>query len=469
MFIDGKVVVKEKTISVTSPFNGEVVGKVACADAADVERVLDNARKAVGIMKNMPAGKRAEILELASQKVNGNEELARIISLEVGKTIREARGEVARAANTLKLSADACRNLCGETVRLDLDGPTHKTGFYQRVPIGIVLAITPFNYPLNLACHKIGPAVAAGNAVIHKPATATPLSAMLLAKILMEAGLPKEALSVITAPGAEIGDMLVRHTDIRKISFTGSPEIGERITQMAGLKKITMELGSNSALVVFQDAQLGKVVKKVRMGAYTAAGQVCISIQRVYVHESVFETFVEMLNEEVKTITTGDPLNEDTCMGPMINDKAAAKIKEWIDKAVQSGGRIVCGGGLNGAFLEPTILADVPENCTVVQEEVFAPLVVVNKFSTLDESIEKVNCSKYGLQAGIFTNNLQYAMKFADRIDSGGVMINEFPTYRVDQMPYGGVKTSGIGREGPKFAIEDMTEIKMVVLDYQDE
>lgn len=291
MFINGKRVRRDKMIDVVNPYSTQVIEQVAWANVDDIRLVIDNAQNATRTMRQMPAGDRAKILEIASQKIAGNEDLARIISLEVGKTIKEARAEVSRCSQTLKLSADEGRALAGETVRFDLAGRTKKVGFYQRVPVGIVLAITPFNFPLNLSAHKIGPAIAAGNALIHKPATKTPLSGIKLAEVLVESGLPVEAISVITAPGGEIGDALVKDPAIRKVSFTGSLEIGERICSLAGMKKITMELGSNSAVMVFPDAKMEKVCQKIRIGGYTLAGQVCISIQRVYVHEGILKNF----------------------------------------------------------------------------------------------------------------------------------------------------------------------------------
>ncbi|MEO0226402.1 MAG: aldehyde dehydrogenase family protein, partial [candidate division WOR-3 bacterium] len=390
MFINGRRIKKDVMIDVVNPYNGQVIDQVARADSDDINLVIANAVKAARIMRDLPAGERAKILETAAQKISGNEDLARTIALEVGKTIREARAEVARCSLTLKLSADAARELCGQTVRFDLIAKSSKIGFYQRIPVGIVLAITPFNFPLNLSAHKIGPALAAGNAVIHKPATKTPISGIRLAEILVDAGLPVEAISVITAPGGEIGDSLVRHPSIRKISFTGSLEIGERIASIAGMKKLTMELGSNSAVMIFPDQNLEAVAKKIRVGGYTLAGQVCISIQRVYVQEDIFEKFLQILYEEVKAIRVGDPLREDTEMGPMISPTAAEKIKEWIDEAVQAGGKLLLGGKTEGSFLEPTILFDVPEDCKVIQEEAFAPLVVVNKFNRIEDGIEKV-------------------------------------------------------------------------------
>lgn len=468
MLVKGKRIKRDQMIDVTNPYNGQLVGQVARANRDDIETVIGNAEQGKKIMRQMPAGERARILDLAAAKVAGNEELARIINLEVGKTIHEARAEVARCSQTLKLSADAARWLVGETVRFDLGGKSQKTGYYQRVPLGIVLAISPFNFPLNLSAHKIGPALAAGNAVIHKPATKTPLCAVMLAEILLGCGLPAETISVVTAPGSELGDLLVGHPAIRKVSFTGSLEIGERICGRAGLKKTTMELGSNSAVLVLPDANLEAVAKKVRVGGYTLAGQVCISIQRVYVHETIFDHFLQILYEEVKQIRVGDPSKEDTEMGPMISESAAGNVKTWIDEALKAGGKLLIGGEIDRAFLEPTILFDVPETCRVIQDEAFAPLVVVNRFASLDEGIFKTNNTKYGLQAGVFTNDLNAALRCVSEIDAGGVLVNEIPTFRVDNMPYGGMKSSGLGREGPRFAIEEMTEIKLVVFDVSD-
>jgi len=466
MFIQGKKIVRDKTIEVINPYNDQVVETLGRSDSADVKEALAVAQNGFDILKRMPAGERSRILEKTSQIIiSRKEKFSRAIALESGKTINEARGEVDRAANTMKLSAIAALKLTGETVRFDLLGQSRKTGFFTRVPLGIVLAITPFNFPLNLSCHKIGPAIAAGNAVVHKPATKTPLSGMLLAEALVEAGLPVEGISVLVGPGSTIGMELIGAPQIKKISFTGSLEVGETITANCGMKRVTMELGSNSAVIACKDAPLDILAKKVRKGGYTLAGQVCISIQRVYVEDSVADEYLKVFTDEVKQIKYGDQLLEDTEMGPMIDKAALEKAESFCNDAAQKGGKILVGGNRQGNIFAPTIICDVPEDAQVIQEEAFAPIVAINRFKNIEDAIHRVNDTKYGLQAGVFTRDISRALECAREIDAGGVLINEIPTFRVDNMPYGGTKGSGIGREGPDFAIKEMTEEKLVILD----
>ncbi|MEO0136736.1 MAG: aldehyde dehydrogenase family protein [candidate division WOR-3 bacterium] len=470
MFIKGKRVIKEKKIAVLNPYNNQVIEEVGLSTEKDVAEAIEIAQEGYRILKNMPAGERARILEKAAQIIaEKREDFARTICQEVGKTINEARIEVDRAINTLRLSSIAALSLKGETVRMDLTGATKKMGFYLRVPLGIVLAISPFNFPLNLSCHKIGPAIAAGNAVIHKPATKTPLSGLMLAEALVTAGLPDKGISVLVGPGSTVGMALVRAPQIRKVSFTGSLEVGEMIMANCGMKKVTMELGSNSAVVVFKDAPLKLVAKKIRKGGYTLAGQVCISVQRVYVEEEIADEFLRELSMEVGQIKYGDPLLEDTEMGPMIDEAALKKAEEFVEDAKKHRGILILGGSRKGTIFLPTIIFDVAEEAKIIQEEAFAPMVAVNKFKTLEEVIAKVNNTKYGLQTGIFTRDITRALQCAQEIESGGVLINEIPTFRVDNMPYGGMKGSGLGREGPEFAIKEMTEEKLIIFDELEE
>jgi acyl-CoA reductase-like NAD-dependent aldehyde dehydrogenase len=466
MYLLGERIHRDKKVSVKSPYNHHVVGELALSTTADIPRAIEVSHSGFNILKNMPAGERAEILNAtASIIAQKKEEFAKAIALECGKTINEARGEVARAVNTMKLSAVAALTLTGETVRFDLGGQSTKMGFYTRVPLGIVLAITPFNFPLNLSCHKIGPALAAGNAVIHKPATATPVSGVMLAEALVAAGLPKQGISVLVGAGSTLGLALVKHPAIRKISFTGSLEVGKTITENCGMKRVTMELGSNSAVVIFKDAPLDVVAKKVRKGGYTLAGQVCISIQRVYVEHDIADEFLRELSLEVGKIVYGDPLLDDTEMGPMIDESALSKAEQFCEDALTHKGILILGGRRKDTIFLPTIFHNVSEDALLIQEEAFAPIVAVNTFKTVEEAISKVNNTKYGLQAGIFTRDITKAMQCAEAIDAGGVLINEYPTYRVDNMPYGGTKGSGLGREGPEFAIREMTEEKLIIFD----
>jgi acyl-CoA reductase-like NAD-dependent aldehyde dehydrogenase len=466
MYLLGERIQRDNKVSVKSPYNQHIVGELALSTNDDIPRTIEVASTGFAILKNMPAGKRAEILNATARIIaQKKEDFARAIALECGKTINEARGEVARAINTMQLSAVAAMKLTGETVRFDLGGQSKKMGFFTRVPLGIVLAVTPFNFPLNLSCHKIGPAIAAGNAVIHKPATATPVSGVMLAEALVAGGLPKEGISVLVGSGSTLGMALVKHPAIKKISFTGSLEVGKTITASCGMKRVTMELGSNSAVIVFKDAPLNIVAKKVRKGGYTLAGQVCISIQRVYVEQEVADEFLRELSLEAGKIRYGDPLLDETEMGPMIDEAALNKAEQFCEDARKHKGILILGGKRENTIFLPTIIHNVDEDALLIQEEAFAPIVAVNTFTTVEEAITKVNNTKYGLQAGVFTRDITKAMQCAEAIDAGGVLINEFPTFRVDNMPYGGMKGSGIGREGPDFAIKEMTEEKLIVFD----
>jgi glyceraldehyde-3-phosphate dehydrogenase (NADP+) len=466
MFVNGKRVVRDKTIEVINPYNDQVVETLGMTENGDIKETIALAQQGFEKLKNMPAGERAKILEKTAQiMISRRAEFGRVIALEAGKTINEALGEVDRAVNTMKLSGIAAMKMTGETVRFDLSGQSRKVGFFMRVPLGVVLAITPFNFPLNLSCHKIGPAIAAGNSVIHKPATKTPISGMLLAEALVEAGLPVEGISVLVGSGGAIGMTLVKEPMIKKISFTGSLEVGETITANCGMKRVTMELGSNSALIACKDAPLALMAKKVRKGGYTLAGQVCISIQRVYVEDDIAAEFLAMLTEEVEQIKYGDQLLPETEMGPMIDRAAIDKAELFCRDAAKKGGEIVTGGKRQGNIFVPTVIANVAEDALVIQEEAFAPIVAVNTFSKIEQAIQKVNNTKYGLQAGVFTRDISRALQCAREIDAGGVLINEMPTFRVDNMPYGGTKGSGIGREGPDFAIKEMTEEKLIIFD----
>jgi len=466
MFLNGERVNKKSTMTVKSPYNHQIVGTLGRSDEKDVIQAVENAQRGFKLLKRMPAGERASILQRTAQIMGDNkEDFACTISLESGKTIREARGEVQRAIQTMRLSAVAALDLHGETVRFDLEGRSNKVGFYERVPLGIVCAITPFNFPLNLSCHKIGPAIAAGNAVIHKPASTTPVSGVKLAEALVQAGLPPEGISVLVGPGSTIGMLLVKHEAVRKISFTGSLEVGQLITRNAGMKRVTMELGSNSAVIVFKDASLQHVAKKVKIGGYALAGQVCISIQRVYVEQDVADEFLRELSLQAGSIKIGDPMQDDTDMGPMIDEGALEKASNFCEDAKKHKGIVLLGGRRDGPFFLPTIIHESTEDALVIQEEAFAPIVAVNTFTSIEEVIDKVNNTKYGLQTGVFTADITKALICAQKIDAGGVLINEIPTFRVDNMPYGGTKGSGLGREGPKFAIKEMTEEKLIIFD----
>jgi glyceraldehyde-3-phosphate dehydrogenase (NADP+) len=408
---------------------------------------------------------RWKILKKAAELMAARQEdLGRTISAEEGKIIAEGRLEANRAYETIMGSAEEAKRLHGETVPLDgAPGGAGKFGVTIRVPCGVVVAISPFNFPLNLVCHKVGPALAGGNAVIVKPATDTPLSALKLTEILLEAGLPPEGINTLTGSGGDIGDLLVTDRRVRKITFTGSRDVGERICTRAGIKRVTMELGSNAPVIVMPDADLGKVASAVAATGYANAGQVCISTQRVLAAGKVYGDFLEALKPKVQALTIGDQFDETVKVGPLVREREAARVDEWVKEAVAGGARLVTGGHRKGALYEPTIVADVKPNMKISADELFGPAVAVTPFTDIDEAIALANDTNYGLAAGIFTENLEWAWKFAREVQSGNLHINWGPQWRADLMPYGGLKESGFGKEGPAYAIKEMTELKMVV------
>lgn len=453
-------------LKVLNPCDNSVIAELEQDTLSTVEAKLGVARNGLVRLKSLSQQRRYEVLNKAADIVDGqSEDFARTLVLEVGKTWREARGEVARCANTLRLSAVEAMKLAGEEVPFSAAGHPNKQGFYRRVPCGVVAAITPFNFPLNLAAHKIGPAFAAGCSAVLKPASVTPLSGIKLVEAMHQAGVPSEALQVVVGPGSTVGNTLVRSHVPRMVTFTGSKSVGEEITRNAGLKKIALELGSNSAAVICADADLERAAKRIRIGGYALAGQVCISTQRVYVEDEVYSKFLKLLVSEVSTLKAGNPLDETTELGPMIEEAEVDRILSWIEEAKQAGAEVILEGARTGTFLGPWILANVPEDAKLVQMEAFAPVVVVNPVRDLEDAIIRVNGTDYGLQAAVFTSDLKKAFRACDEIDAGGVLVNEVPTFRVDLMPYGGMKYSGLGREGPAYAVREMTEEKLYLFD----
>ncbi|OYD15952.1 aldehyde dehydrogenase [candidate division WOR-3 bacterium JGI_Cruoil_03_44_89] len=453
-------------IPVKNPYNGSVVGEVVGSSREDVDGEIERLRKGQERYGKLSSYKRYEILKKTADIIlERGEKFAETIALESGKTMGEAKGEVDRATQTILLSGEEAKRIKGETIPYDsIPSGEGRRGFFIRVPVGLVGAITPFNFPLNLVAHKVGPALAAGNAVILKPSTKTPLTAMLLRESLVEAGLPPDVLSVVVGSGGEIGEYIVSHGDIRVISFTGSLAVAERITRVAGMKRLLLEAGSNSACVVMGDADMEMAAERIVKGGYALAGQVCISVQRVFVEEDAMDEFLAVFIPKVKRLRMGDQMDGDTDVGPMITKEARERVLSWIEEAKKDGAEVLCGGNpIGDTLLEPAVIAAADESSKVMSEELFGPVVVVNKFSGIDDAICKVNRTKYGLQAGIFTNDLDVAMRAIEGFEVGGVVVGDVPTYRADPMPYGGVKKSGIGREGPKFAVEEYTEIKAVV------
>ncbi|HKY09905.1 MAG TPA: aldehyde dehydrogenase family protein [Candidatus Binatia bacterium] len=464
-FIAGEWIDKPKTIEVRNPFDNSVIDTVPKAEATDLEKALAFAERGAKVMAKLSAYERWKILRKAADLMAArNQELGQVISMEEGKIIAEGRGEASRAVETMMGSAEEAKRIHGETVPLDAD-PTgsKKLGFTLRVPCGVVAAIAPFNFPLNLVCHKVGPALAAGNTVIVKPASDTPLSAIKLTETLLESGLPPEGIQCITGSGGEIGDALVADRRVRKVTFTGSREVGDRICRAAGIKKVTMELGSNSPVIIMPDADLDKVAAAVSMTGYGNAGQTCISTQRVLTSKKIYGDFLSALKPKVEALTTGNQLDEKSKVGPMVKESEAVRVDEWISEAVGGGARLVAGGGRRGAFYMPAIVADVHPDMRISRDELFGPAVAVTPFDAIEEALALANDSVYGLAAGIFTENVEWAMKFAREAEAGNLHVNWGSQWRVDLMPYGGLKDSGFGKEGPRYAVEEMTELKMVV------
>jgi glyceraldehyde-3-phosphate dehydrogenase (NADP+) len=464
MLLNGEWVDREQKIEVRDPFDNSLIDTVPRACPADVETVMAAAVKGFEIARKMTVYDRAQILFRTARIVESRlEEFAQVIAREGSKTIREARKESRRCVNTLTISAEEAKRIQGETIPFSsFPGGEKRRGYYERVSIGVVLAITPFNDPLNLVAHKLGPAVAAGNSVVLKPATVTPLSGVKLVEAFLEAGLPPLVMQVLTGFGGEIGDALVADPRPRMISFTGGVEAGLRITKIAGLKKIGMELGSNSPVIVWQDADLEWAAETCVSGAFWAAGQNCIGVQRIYIHKDLYEPFKARFVEITKKYRIGDKLKEDTDMGPMINEGEARRLEGWIREAEKSGAKVLAGGGRTGALLEPTVLENVPKTALIHQEEVFGPTVNLYPVSDADEALAEANSLRYGLHAALFTRDVDMAFKLAYGLDCGGVMINDSTDYRLDSMPFGGIKNSGLGREGIKFSLQEMTEPKVI-------
>ena len=466
MYINGKWTEGEQSTPVFNPYDQTVVDTVPRATAAEVAEAITSAERGAKVMAATTAYERYAILRRAADLMEERlEDLARTITLEEGKIIFEARVEVQRAIQTMTLSAEEAKRLYGETLPLDsAPSAQGQFGFTIRVPVGVVAAIAPFNFPLNLVCHKIGPALAAGNSVVLKPAGDTPLSALKMTEVLLDAGLPEEGIQCVTGSGAEIGDILTGDPRVRKITFTGSMEVGDRICRNAGIKKVTMELGSNSPLIVMSDADLDKVAAAAVAGGFANAGQVCISTQRVLADQRIYADFLDALVAPTEAFATGDPLAEGTKMGPMIRAGDAERVGQWIGEAVEQGARVVTGGDHEGTLHAPTVVADATPDMLISREELFGPAVAVSAFNDIDEAISMANDTRFGLSAGIFTQNIDWAMRFAREVHSGNLHINSSPMWRVDMMPYGGLKDSGMGKEGPSYAVSEMTELKMVVM-----
>jgi acyl-CoA reductase-like NAD-dependent aldehyde dehydrogenase len=452
---------------VKSPYDQTVVGRVAQGDAALVEQAVKAAHEAFS-ERNFPQHERAEVLDRAAHLVRGrNEDLALTIAAEAGKPLKTARVEAARCAETLTFSAVEARKLTGGTVPMEASAAgAGKLGVMLRVPYGVVGAISPFNFPLNLVAHKLGPAIAAGNAVVLKPAGQTPISALKLAAILQEAGLPDGWLSVIPGPGSKVGNAIVEHPLTRAITFTGSAPVGWDIRSKVPHKKVNLELGSNAPLIVDASGDWETAADKAKLHAFSHAGQSCISIQRILVHEDVAEQFKARLVANTEALKVGDPLDQDTDVGPVITPGDRDRVKEWIDEALAAGAKLLTGGELvdDGRCLAPTLLESPPKEAKVWCEEIFGPVATVDTFSSFEQALKMANDSKFGLQAGVFTRDVGKALQAGNTLEFGGVIVNDVPTFRADQQPYGGVKDSGNTREGPAYAVYELTEERFVTL-----
>jgi len=452
-------------IIVSNPFDGSFVGAIRETSADAVDLLLERARRGAQIARSLPRHQRSAILERATAAIEERkEEFALLIVQEAGKTIAQARKEATRCVNTLKLSAEEAKRNAGEVIPFDAyAGSESRQGWYTREPLGIIAAITPYNDPLNLVAHKLGPAIAGANAVVLKPSELTPLSAIKLVEVLIESGLPDEVITVAVG-GADLGKAIVSAKDVRMISFTGGFVTGEAIARSAGIKKLAMDLGGNAPVIVMENCEVNAAVEDCVSGAFWAAGQNCIGTQRILVQRSIYERFKTEFVAQTTRIKTGDPMNSETDMGPMISENAVNRAAAMVERAIAAGAMLLCGHKPAGTLYPPTVLENVPAACDVLNEEVFAPVVILQPFDELEEAIELANKPEYSLHAGIFTNDLASALEAAKRIDAGGVMINQSSDYRFDAMPFGGFKYGSMGREGVRFAYEDMTQPKVVCI-----
>ncbi len=469
LWINGEWKMTADWMEVQAPYSQEVIAQFTMATEQDVQEAIESAQAAAPQMAALTAFQRAEILEhLATLFAEHREEAASIISLESAKPLKYAYAEIDRTIETYKFAAEEAKRLTGEMIPMDASkNGEGRFAYTLREPIGVVAAITPFNFPQNLVAHKVGPALAAGNTIVLKPATQTALSAHFLAKLLAQTNLPAGAFNLVTGQGKLVGDMFLAHPHVKMITFTGSPAVGISLRNRAGLKKVTLELGSNAGVIIDEGVQLDRIMDRIVMGAFSNQGQVCISLQRIYVMESMIHEFLSLLKVKIEQLIMGDPLDSKTDLATMISRAEQQRAYQWIEEAVAEGAQIITGGRIENHILLPTVLYNAQPQSRVSCEEIFAPVVTVNTVSSIEDAIVAINDSHYGLQAGIFTPSIEIAFQATKSLQVGGVIINDVPTYRVDHMPYGGVKESGTGREGIKYAIEEMTEMKLVIWNNQ--
>lgn len=448
---------------VINPYDGKEFARVFKADWADADEAIGKMAAQFEKTRKTSAMERAAVLEKISAKIlEEKEELAKVIAREAGKPIKDARIEAGRAVLTFKIAAEEAKRINGEVLPFDIEPKcVGKFAFTKRFPIGIILGITPFNFPLMLVAHKVAPAIAAGNPIIIKPASKTPVSALKLGQIIVESGW--DAVSVLPC-ASQVAEKMVSDDRIKMLTFTGSDIVGWALKAKAGKKRVTLELGGNAAAIIHEDADIADAAQKCSVGGFVYAGQVCISLQRIYVHSKIYNAFKNILIEKVKNLKIKEPLAEDADLSCLIDQQNALRVEEWVKEALEKGGKILCGGVREETAFYPTVLENVPQDCGVVCKEVFGPVVVLEKYDDFDEVIKKVNASRFGLQAGLFTNKMDLILKAFNEIEVGGLIINNVPAFRADAMPYGGVKDSGLGREGPCWAIEEMTELKLMVI-----
>ncbi|MFW6129416.1 MAG: aldehyde dehydrogenase family protein [Candidatus Aminicenantaceae bacterium] len=465
LFINGKKEFSENHKEIKNPFDQSLIGKIYFANKSQMENAITAASKTFSKTKKLSSYERGAALEYTSQTINKRrEELARSITVASGKPIKSSLGEVDRAVNTFKIASEEAKRINGEIIPLDLSPQTQdRWGLVRRFPVGVIGAITPFNFPLNLVAHKIAPAMASGNTVILRPSSQVSITAILLGEIINETSYPAGGINVVPC-GYKVAENLISSDKVKMLTFTGSPSIGWELKKKAYKKKITLELGGNAAVVIEPDANLEYALQRTLLGSFAYSGQICISIQRVFLHEDIYDDFMDKFIEKTKNLRMGNPLDEHTDIGPMINMQAAQKTEEWINEALENEARLLCGGKREGTMFEPTVLINVKPELRISWLEAFSPVAVVYRYKDFTEALKNVNNSIYGLQAGIFTNDLNKAFQAYEMLDVGGVIINDIPTFRIDHMPYGGIKESGFGREGLKYAIEEMTELKLMAV-----
>lgn len=466
LFIAGKWEAGERRVEVQNKYSFETIGQIAVPSAQDIDRALSSAVRGARAMVELPTYQRVEILAKTSAQIaQRREAFSRLIAAEAGKPLKFARAEVDRAVSTFQLASEEARRIHGETLAMDaVPNGEGFVGFWWRKPVGVVGAITPFNFPLNLVAHKVAPAIASGNAFVLKPAELTPLSSVLLMEILLECGLPPEAGQLLPGSGKTVGNAIVTDPRVAKVTFTGSAAVGKQILSQAGIKKVTLELGNSSPVIVAPDADLDYVAKRCSVGAFAHSGQVCLSVQRIFGDQRIAEELRERMVEATRAIVVGDPLSEQTDVGPMIAEKEAERIEQWVQEAESAGARRLIGGQREGAIYYPTLLDQTTPEMKVMNQEVFAPVASLIACADFEESLRQANATGYGLQASVFTRDLDRVLRAIRELDFGGVIINDMPGFRVDHMPYGGNKQSGLGREGVRFAIEEMTNIQTVAI-----